>query len=104
MPNAERELYRSANGSLVPHWDDGKVQVLHKPSACVGGRPSRLSWRLSGAGCPWPPRACRSGSAGRYPPIRHWFCSKTRKTFTVISVVSLTACLSFERLPSRISR
>jgi hypothetical protein len=43
MPNAERELYRSANGdrwSLIR--DDGKVQVLHEPNAASGGRPSRL--------------------------------------------------------------
>jgi hypothetical protein len=40
MPNAERELYRSANGdrwSLIR--DDGKVQVLHEPNAASAGRP-----------------------------------------------------------------
>ena len=51
MPNAERELYRSANGdrwSLIR--DDGKVQVLHEPNAASGGRPSRLEWATSWCG------------------------------------------------------
>jgi hypothetical protein len=43
MPQATRELYRSANGdrwSLIR--DGGQVLVLHEPNAASGGRPSRL--------------------------------------------------------------
>ncbi len=45
MPEAARELYRSANGdrwSLVRDGQSGRVLVLHEPNAASGGRISRF--------------------------------------------------------------
>ena len=45
MPQAARELYRSANGdnwSLVRDEASGTPQVLHEPNRASGGRASRI--------------------------------------------------------------
>jgi hypothetical protein len=58
MPNAERELYRSANGD---HWslirEDGRVLILHEPNAASGGRPSHTRSGTSWGDAHGPQRA-----------------------------------------------
>jgi hypothetical protein len=45
MPQAARELYRSANGdiwSLVRDDASGNPHILHEPNRALGGRASRI--------------------------------------------------------------